>query len=185
MKASKYEALEGRSSSVGEFTASFGLLERLRRPETRLDVVPILDLLVLALLVSLLFTRFVMLPGVRVELPATDLRMQHEASSVAVLTIGNRGMLFFAGRVYEHGTVEAAFEQHVAAMRAADPDEAVVLLVKAQASMDLQLFLDLCEMAQAAGFDEVQVAGQKVDAVDDLAPLDLFQQGKRETFPVM
>ena len=56
--------------STGEFTASFGLLERLKRPEIKVDFIPLLDLMVLALLISLLFTRFVMLPGVRVSLRA-------------------------------------------------------------------------------------------------------------------
>ena len=85
-----------------KFTASFGLLERLKRPEIKFDCIPVLDLMLLALLVSLLFTRFVMLPGVRVNLPETDLRIQHYASEVAVLTIGNHGVLFFDGSVYEH-----------------------------------------------------------------------------------
>src|SRR6056300_798660 len=93
------------TAPTAEFTASFGLLERLKRPEIKVDIIPVLDLMVLALLISLLFTRFVMLPGVRVNLPETDLRMQHDASEVAVLTIGNQGMLFFAGSVYEHGSI--------------------------------------------------------------------------------
>ena len=67
------------ATPVGQFTASFGLLERLKRPEIKVDIIPVLDLMVLALLISLLFTRFVMLPGVRVNLPETDLRMQNDA----------------------------------------------------------------------------------------------------------
>lgn len=167
--------------STGEFTASFGLLERLKRPEIKVDVIPVLDLLVLALLISLLFTRFVMLPGVRVNLPETDLRMQHDASEVAVLTIGNEGMLFFDGSVYEHGSVEAAFLRHLEDRG----EENVILLVKAEASMELQLFLDLCRMAQSAGFDEVQVAGDQVEEPLELIPGDSLQQGSNALFPVL
>lgn len=169
------------AAPVGEFTASFGLLERLKRPEIKLDVIPVLDIMVLALLISLLFTRFVMLPGVRVNLPETELRMQHDASEVAVLTIGNQGMLFFAGSVYEHGSIERAFRKHLE-----DSDEqASILLVKAEASMDLQSFLDLCRMAQVAGFDEVQIAGDQVEEPLDLIPGDTLQQGSNVVFPVL
>jgi biopolymer transport protein ExbD len=164
-----------------EFTTSFGLLERLKRPEIKLDPIPVLDLMVLALLVSLLFTRFVMLPGVRVNLPETDLRMQHDASEVAVLTIGNGGMLFFDGSVYEHGSVEQAFRHHLEG-RGSEP---AILLVKAEASMELQLFLDLCQMAQQAGFDEVQVAGDQVEETLELIPADALQQGNQALFPVL
>ncbi|MFQ3270256.1 MAG: biopolymer transport protein ExbD, partial [Lentimonas sp.] len=157
MRAREEKSEGGLASSAGAFTASFGLLERLKRPEIKVDFIPVLDLMLLALLISLLFTRFVMLPGVRVNLPETDLRMQHNASEVAVLTIGNQGMLFFAGSVYEHSSIERAFRKHLE-----DRDEqASILLVKAEASMELQLFLDLCRMAQSAGFDEVQIAGDQ------------------------
>ena len=169
------------ATPVGQFTASFGLLERLKRPEIKVDIIPVLDLMVLALLISLLFTRFVMLPGVRVNLPETDLRMQHDASEVAVLTIGNEGMLFFAGSVYEHGSIERAFRTYLE-----DSDEqASILLVKAEASMELQLFLDLCRMAQVAGFDEVQIAGDQVEEPLDLIPGEALQQGSQVVFPVL
>ena len=157
--------------SVGEFSASFGLLNRLKRPEIKIDLIPVLDLMVLALLTSLLFTRFVMLPGVRVNLPATDLRMQHDTSEVAVLTIGNQGMLFFAGSVYEHGSIQRAFRRHLKGREKGTS----ILLVKAEASMDLQLFLDLCRMAQSTGFDEVQIAGNEIQKSFELIPREVLQ----------
>ncbi len=166
---------------TGEFTMSFGLLERLKRPEIKIDFIPVLDLLVLALLVSLLFTRFVMLPGVRVNLPETDLRMQGDASEVAVLTIGNEGMLFFAGSVYEHSSVEKAFRRYLDDRGERD----VILLVKAEASIELQLFLDLCRMAQSAGFDEVQIAGDQEEKALNLIPGNSLQQGSQALFPVL
>ena len=169
------------ASPRGEFTASFGLLERLKRPKIKVDVIPLLDLMVLALLISLLFTRFVMLPGVRVDLPSTDLRMQHNASAVAVLTIGNEGMLFFDGSVYKHRSIERAFRSYIEEAEG----ESCVLLVKAQAAMELQLFLDLCRMAQEAGFAQVQVAGEKERAALDLIPGGARQPSSQVLLPVL
>lgn len=165
----------------GQLTASLGLLERLHRPEIKIDVIPVLDLMVLGLLISLLFTRFVMLPGVRVDLPSTDLRMQHSASAVAVLTIGNQGMLFFDGSVYDLGTVERAFRRHIEDAG----EQSVVLLVKAQATIELQLFLDLCRMAQEAGFAQVQIAGEKVEQTLELIPSDRLKGSGDALFLVM
>lgn len=181
METSKENAGEALNGSVGQFTASFGLLERLKRPQVKVDVIPVLDLMVLGLLISMLFTRFVMLPGVRVDLPATDLRMQHNAASVAVLTIGNDGMLFFDGSVYKHSSIEQAFRSHLEATEELN----AVLLVKAQAAMELQLFLDLCQMAQQAGFVQVQIAGEKVEAALDLIPGAALPRADRALFPVL
>jgi biopolymer transport protein ExbD len=182
MSAHSEKSAVAPAAPVGEFTASFGLLERLKRPQIKVDLIPVLDLMLLALLISLLFTRFVMLPGVRVNLPETDLRMQHDASEVAVLTIGNQGMLFFAGSVYGHASIERAFRKYLE-----DRDEeASILLVKAEAAMELQLFLDLCRMAQLAGFAEVQIAGDQVEAPLDLISDETVQQGSQAVlFPVL
>lgn len=148
------------------FTAPLGLLQHLRDPGTKLDVIPVLDLCVIALLFSLVFTRFVMVPGIRVDLPDTGLRMQQNAAPVAVLTIQNKGMLFFDGGVYESGSITKAFQSYLA--RTAQ--EGAVLLMKVEADMSIETFMELCRTAQEAGFTEVQVAGEKPGEPVPLAP---------------
>lgn len=138
------------------YTEPFRLAQYLRRPAIKLDLVPVLDLLVIALLFGLLFTRFVMVPGVRVDLPVSEMQFQPSDKLVSVLTIGNRGMLFFDGSVFEMDTIERGFSQKIEEA----PLDEQVLLIKADGSMELHLFLRLCYMAQAAGFVQVQVAGE-------------------------
>lgn len=150
------------------YTEPLGLMGHLKRPPIKLDMVPVLDLLVIALLFGLLFTRFVMVPGVRVDLPDSEMQMQPSNLPVAVLTIGNRGMLFFEGSVYELDSIERGFKQHIKSK----PKHDVVLLVKTQGSMDLQLFLKLCRMAQVAGFVQVQIAGEHLPEAKSVVPLD-------------
>ncbi|MGZ0656401.1 ExbD/TolR family protein [Coraliomargarita sp. W4R72] len=159
------ETKEARALSHG-YTEPLGLMAQLKRPSIKLDVVPVLDLLVIALLFSLLFTRFVMVPGVRVDLPDSELQMQPSNLPVAVLTIGNRGMLFFDGSVFELNSIEHGFQQHIDDMVGED----VVLLVKTEGSMDLQLFLKLCSMAQNAGFVQVQIAGEHENLPNSTLP---------------
>ena len=98
----------------GAYTSPLGLVSRLKQGDIKFDLVPVLDLVVIALLVSLVFTRFVMLPGVRVDLPTTGLRMQYTEYPVAVLTVQNRGMLFFDGSVYTNESIERAFVEYMA-----------------------------------------------------------------------
>lgn len=149
---------------AGRYTSSFGLIDRLPPLKTGFDVVAVLDLIAIALFISLLFTRFVIAPGVRVSLPETDLRMPQNASSVAVLTIGNKGMLFFDGGVYDLNSIDQAFARFMQT----SGDNSSVVLLKTEASISLQVFLELCQMAQDAGFDQVQISGQKTEQVSDL-----------------
>ena len=155
-----------RSKAAEGYTSPMGLAARLKKPPMQLDMVPVLDLVVIALLMSLVFTRFVIVPGVRVDLPSTELRLQHSADPVAVLTIENRGMLFFDGSVYALDTIHKAFRAYIEGSL----EETVVLLVKAEATMPLQEFLELCEMAETAGFSQVQLAGKKVGEAVELIP---------------
>jgi biopolymer transport protein ExbD len=154
--------------SAQSYTEPLGLMGQLTSPPIKLDMVPVLDLLVIALLFGLLFTRFVMVPGVRIDLPDSEMQMQPSNLPVAVLTIGNRGMLFFEGSVYELDSIERGFKQHIESK----PRREVVLLVKTQGSMNLQLFLKLCRMAQVAGFVQVQIAGEHLPEAVPLVPTE-------------
>lgn len=160
------EAGSEKGSQVGAYTKPLGLMEHVARPAVKLDVVPVLDLLVIALLFGLLFTRFVMVPGLQVDLPDSEMQMQPGIRPVSVLTIGNRGMLLFDGGVFEMDTIAGGFENHIREKSRSD----VVLLVKTEGTMDLQGFLELCRMAQAAGFVQVQIAGEHLPEVKAQMP---------------
>jgi biopolymer transport protein ExbD len=157
------------ATSRSSFTTSFGLAERIPHLKVGFDLVAVIDLLAIALLVGLLFTRFVVLPGIRVDLPVTDLRMPQNATDVAVLTIGNNGMLFFSGGVYRLSTVDEAFRRYIDKRKSQN----AVVLLKTEATIDLQMFLELCQMAQAAGFAQVQISGQKAEAISGGDSIDL------------
>lgn len=157
---------EDRETTAGTYTEPLGLMAQLKRPPIKLDAVPVLDLLVIALLFGLLFTRFVMVPGVQVDLPDSEMQIQPSHLPVAVLTIGNRGMLFFDGAVFELSSIGRGFKRYNEEM----PGQEVVLLVKTEGSMDLQLFLKLCRMAQEAGFVQVQIAGEHVPDASLITP---------------
>lgn len=154
------------SRANASFVEPFAFRERLRQAETGISFIPVLDMIVIAMLVSLLFTRFVTLPGIRIDLPTTEMRMQHSAHAVAVLTIGNNGMLFFDGAVVNAASIKPGFKAFI---DASDRD-VHVLLIKANFAMEMQDFLQLCELAKAAGFDQIQLAGKKKALAEPLLP---------------
>lgn len=162
----KFDTAEGYSPQVDAYTKPLGLSTHLKRPVIKLDAVPVLDLLVIAMLFGLLFTRFVMVPGMQVDLPDSEMQMQPSTRPVSVLTIGNRGMLLFDGVVFEMNTIRQGFENHISEK---SRDE-LVLLIKTEGTMDLQRFLALCRMAQEAGFVQVQIAGEHVPDVKGRLP---------------
>ena len=160
------EAASGKAPQGGAYTKPLGLTAHLERPSVKLDAVPILDLMVIALLFGLLFTRFVMVPGMQVDLPDSEMQMPASTRPVSVLTIGNRGMLLFDGVVFEMDTIGRGFESHIREK----VDDEVVLLVKTEGSMELQRFLALCRMAEEAGFVQVQIAGEHVPEMKGRLP---------------
>jgi biopolymer transport protein ExbD len=162
----------GKSSSMevseaNGYTSPFGLLRRLKRADAGLDWVPALDMVVIALLISLIFTRYVVVPGVEVALPATDLRMRSSEESVAVLTLQNRGMLFFNGSIYNQDSLEQAFADY---MGTDGQSPRSVLLVKAESDIGLEEFLEICRLAESSGFMRVQLSGKKLEAAPELIP---------------
>lgn len=162
----RYVKQEAPNRASVSFVEPFAFRDRMRQAETRISLIPVLDMIVIAMLVSLLFTRFVTLPGVRVDLPTTEMRMQHSAHAVAVLTIGNNGMLFFDGAVVNAASIERGFK----AFLDSSDREINVLLIKANFAMEMQDFLQLCELAKAAGFHQIQLAGKKKAPVQSLLP---------------
>lgn len=152
-----------QAASVSE---PFAFRRRLRETDTRLDFIPVLDLIVIAMLLSLMFTRFVTLPGVRVDLPTTEMRMEQMQQNVAVLTVGNNGMLFFDGAVFEAGNIADGFEAYLEKLG----KPGGVLLVKADFAMEMQEFLRVCELAREAGFIQVQLAGRPVERSGEPIP---------------
>ncbi len=129
----------------------------MQRPPSGLDLVPVLDLMVTALFIGLLFTRFVMTPGVRVDLPETLMQVTQDYEAVAVMTISHSGMFFFNGRVYDAASIRSALERYIKN----SPREEVALLMKMEGNLDIQQFLELCQAAQTAGFRQVQISGRK------------------------
>ena len=68
--------------------------------------------------------------------------------------------------VFELSSIERGFKKYYENILEQD----VVLLIKTEGSMNLQLFLELCQMAKNAGFVQVQIAGEHMPDSNSIAP---------------
>jgi biopolymer transport protein ExbD len=150
------------------YSAPFNFTTALRRPDTSLPLLPLLDLCVLALLFSLLFTRFVALPGVAVSIPETTLRLSPSNERVVVLTISPGERFYFAGNVYDLSGLAGGFERFIQRY----PEENPVLMLRIEEALSMRNFMRVSELARNAGFSEIQILAETSPEQSDL-----FQPG--------
>ncbi|CAI8356222.1 MAG: Uncharacterised protein [Opitutia bacterium UBA7350] len=157
---------------------SFNLVARLKSPSASLDLLPLLDLLAVALLFSLLFSRLVVIPGVRLDLTETNLRIPASASAVAVLTVQNEGMLLFDGGVYQLDTITSAFQERVAQKKA----NSIILLLKAGERLPMASLLEISAKAKEAGFSQVHLAAKRSEFKKNKLQVNELETGNDYNF---
>lgn len=147
-----------------------GVLEKVRPTERGVDFVPMALALVCAGLVAVLASGFVYSPGMYVgfdqrtgavsrtlRTPRTSVGdMARTSTTVALVSARGTGVFVVAGRVVDKAGLKAELSRVAAAGGSARP-----VLIKADASLTIQTFLDVCELARMAGFPGVLVAADE------------------------
>jgi biopolymer transport protein ExbD len=146
------------------YSAPFNFTTALRRPDINLPLLPVLDLCILALLFSLLFTRFVALPGVAVSMPETTLRLSPAAERMVVLTISPGERFYFAGSVYEMGGLAAGFDRYMQR----HPEESPVLMLRIDGALSSRNLMRIIELGRNAGFQEIQILADTAPRQNEL-----------------
>jgi hypothetical protein len=147
-----------------------GVLEKVRPAEQGLDFVPSALALVCAALTFVLSSEFVYAPGMYVgfdnrpaavspslktpKLVSGDLA--RTSLTVTLVSARGTGVFVVAGRVVDRDGLGAELRRVAAAGGSARP-----VLVKADASLTMQSFLEVCELARNAGFPGVLVAADE------------------------
>ncbi len=124
---------------------------------TPFNLLVLIDVAFIGLLFSLLFTRFVMIPGMDVEFLRTDLKMNPSSTNIVVLSIENKDTIFFDGGIYNLLSIDSALEQYIQS----HPEKTnTSLVIRSDSDMDLESFLDLCSKAEKVGYSSIQIMGQ-------------------------
>tara|TARA_B100001248_G_scaffold220746_1_gene176675 strand:+ start:122020 stop:122505 length:486 start_codon:yes stop_codon:yes gene_type:complete len=144
---------------MSTITSPLNFKKALTAPSLSFDVIALVDILIIALCFTLLGSRFIYAPGVAVDLPKVEQASLIGMPSVAVLTLKQKNMIFFEGRIYSAKT----FQPHLLkeSLEGMEHSQEAVLLVKLGYDVDMQTFLSICERAREAGFSKVQVAAEE------------------------
>lgn len=154
-------------------SSPFCLRERLRVYDSRIGIVPLASVLLVAFLLFSTTSKYIYAPGMTVDLHQDDAPVTTETqfpsagtelpvfagrlegkSVAALLTVRNNNMFIFDGRIYKDLTD---------ALPPVSPEQAGtrgILLVKADKSNNIQALFDLMKIARDAGFSSVQLAGE-------------------------
>lgn len=143
-------------------TQPLGLVAKLRPPPRDFDVFFWANAALIVLFFLLLGSRFVLAPGMPVkvgepaalELPQVNAAMQGVAS--VVVSYRRDEMILFEGGIYNIREFRPELEKYV------KKHPGAVLLVRVDRQVSMQGFLELCDLARAAGFVNVLVAAEPV-----------------------
>lgn len=143
-------------------TRPFNFEAHLTRPESRFDLVPFVNVGAILLFFGLLGSRFVLAPGMAINLPATSAMPQDALLTSRVLTVGEvegRESLIFEGRILNLASFERLLTEQ------ANEFSGDVLLVLMDRDVSMVLLVRVCELAKRAGFNQVLLAAEPEPAV--------------------
>ncbi len=163
-----------RNSAMQKFSSSpLNLRERLRgKTDARLETIPLFNVLLVVVLLTLTGSSFIFAPGLAVALdgsaagtetavgasagivlPRAEIPLVGAETS-AVLTVKSDKMFIYAGHIYE------SLDDVFARMDAPAAGTRGTLLVKLDRAVSVQGLFKIAELAGKAGFGALQVAGE-------------------------
>lgn len=143
-------------------TRPLELQSKLAAPPRDLDVFFWVNAGLVCLFFALLGSKFVLAPGLPVgigtgfELPQTKGAVPGAAE--VVVSYRRDNMILFEGGIYELANFKPVLERYARARPGA------TMIVRADRQVSMQGFLDLCDLARAAGFAAVHVAAEPNEA---------------------
>jgi biopolymer transport protein ExbD len=141
-------------------TRPLDLQSRLKAPSKRLNPVPLFDVLLIAFFFSLLSSKFVLSPGLTINLPQGGSGLGAPVS--AVLKVEGADMLLFDGRILNMESLGAALRTHTMT----NPGE-TNLLIYFNRDVSVQTLLSVAEVAREEGVARVQLAAEPRDDGND------------------
>lgn len=136
-------------------------MSKINKDGFSLSVFALFDVFLIALLFTLFSSKFILAPGVEIELsqsmqlPKVDAAKLGSAivdDSVSVLNLRGKSMIIYGGRVHTKDSFERAFQS--------SKPQGGVLLIKADSGVSGELLLDIASSAAAAGYKKVILASE-------------------------
>lgn len=152
----------GSAPAGASLSSPFGLQRYLRRAEAGFDLVPFIDFLSILLLFGLVSSGLVFSPGFTLDLPESRENRLAGLPVTGILTL-RTNMILFDGSRRNPLNLEQALSDYLKSEGVAEVGKGRprVLLVKLDRDVSMDQFLEITEIARRAGFDRVQVAGDR------------------------
>lgn len=135
-------------------TRPLDLQSRLTPPSRRLNVLPLFDVLLIAFFFSLLSSKFVLSPGLTLNLPQGGSGPGLPAD--AVLTVRSDQMVFFEGQILNMSGLAPALREFVEAHGEAE----LVVSILFDRDVSVQTLFAVAELAREQGVARVHLAAE-------------------------
>ena len=127
------------------------------KPAMGIDLFPCFDLLVIGCFIAISFSKFILNPGIALDLPRSSAYLPTQIASSTVLTIDRNGLFFFEGKMLNENNLIEAFSSFLNNL-SDDAREAITLLIKADRALPTEVLFETLDTAKEAGFESVHLA---------------------------
>ncbi len=152
--ADRQPSSHARAPVVSRLSSPFDLIDRINPPRFRIDPVPFLDLLIIALAILLISNRLLFVPGLSLDLPKAESDAFAATRVDAVLTVVENHFILRDG-VYSLETLGEGLSR-AAESSSVNPDPVLLLKIDRAASADL--LQRITHLAMEAGFSRIHLA---------------------------
>jgi biopolymer transport protein ExbD len=129
---------------------------RLQPLDTSMNLFNILNILMLFGILFLLSSRFILSPGVEIELPQSN--ASEARKTMGVITVQSEKFIMFNGDTFTIDSPKNGMKKYLDAKCAAKEDEDPVLLLRPDRSLPSSILLKICEIARDVGHANIQIA---------------------------
>ncbi len=138
-------------------TRPLGLQSHLRPPSSRINPIPLVDVVLIALFFSVVHSNYVLAPGLTINLPQGSEEVMAGLATSAFLTVQSENVLLFQERILKMDTLKPALAEHVRERGETN------LVIYIDRGVPVQTLVSVTEIAREAGVARVQVASQPRD----------------------
>lgn len=138
-------------------TSPLNLKNKISATNINWDIIPILDIFVIALFLSLVGSEYISAPGLSINLPEGGKSVVQTEPITAILTVNHDNMLFFGGAIYGSSEIGDALSAYLDTNKPKD----ATLLVKIGKNVSINGLFLICEIAKESGFTKLHIAGNE------------------------
>ncbi len=149
------------AGQAGRLTEPLGLQRLRKSPRPSFPFVGFLDFCAIGCLFLLLSSRFILTPGLSLDLPQGGEAVTQGILAMNVLTVlsgEGEDRILFDGRVY--ALEDPRFAEALSKFADKYGSIGSVLLVKLDRETGMQAFFEICELARGAGIGRVHIASE-------------------------